>query len=99
MTLLVEDEHRQTLRNGLIKLCVELCPSDGQFAVVRTDPAPVFKVLVSDGLFRHPRITLELDRANNLKKNPVAERAVQEMLRQEPKGGPVSLTVLAIATA
>ncbi|KAJ8349610.1 hypothetical protein SKAU_G00247400 [Synaphobranchus kaupii] len=71
-------------------------------ALVRTDPAPAFKSLASDDLLHHHRITLELGRAKNLNKNPVAERAVQELeeelLKQEPRGGPVSSTVLAIAT-
>lgn len=102
VTMLVEDESSQTLRDGLIRLCVELRPLDGPFAVIRTDPAPAFKALVSDPLLAQHRISIELGRAKNLNKNPVAERAVQELeelLRQQPCGGPIPERLLAIATA
>ena len=46
---------------------------------------------------------LELGRAKNPNKNPVAERAIQELeeelLRQDPHGEPISPTLLAVATA
>ena len=77
--MLVEDEGSQTLRDGLIRLCVELRPLDGPFAVLWMDPAPAFKALVSDSLLAQHRISLELGRAKNLNKNPVAEKAVQEL--------------------
>ena len=103
VAMLVEDECHQTLRDGLIRLCVELRPLDGPFAVIRTDPAPAFKALVADSLLVQHRISLELGRAKNPNKNPVAEKAVQELeeelLRQQPRGGPVSARLLAIATA
>lgn len=35
VAMLVEDECHQTLRNGLIRLCVELRPLDGPFAVIQ----------------------------------------------------------------
>ena len=97
--MLVQDEGSQTLRDGLIRLCVELRPLDGPFAVIRTDPAPAFKALLSlkgpcllgSGLTPQHRISLELGRAKNLNKNPVAEKAVleEELLQQQPRGGPI----------
>lgn len=41
-TLLIENERHETLREGLLILCLELLPVDGPFAVIRTDPAPGF---------------------------------------------------------
>lgn len=103
VAMLVEDESGQTLRDGLLRLCIELRPLDGPFAVIRTDPAPAFKALVNDPLLAQHRISLELGRAKNPNKNPVAERAVQELeeelLRQQPRAGPVSARLLATATA
>lgn len=103
VSMLVDDEGSQTLRDGLIRLCIELRPLDGPFAVIRTDPAPAFKALASDPLLAQHRISLELGRAKNLNKNPVAEKAVQELgeelLRQQPRGGPISPRLLAVATA
>ncbi|KAL2103187.1 hypothetical protein ACEWY4_000055 [Coilia grayii] len=103
VSMLVDDESRQTLRDGLVRLCVELRPLDGPFAVIRTDPAPAFKALATDSLLAQHRISLELGRAKNPNKNPVAEKAVQELgeelLRQQPRGGPISPRLLAVATA
>ena len=72
-------------------------------AVIRTDPAPGFRALVNNPLLKKYRITIELGQAKNPNKNPVAERAVQELetelLRQEPLGGVVSPLTLAVATS
>ncbi|VDI46836.1 Hypothetical predicted protein [Mytilus galloprovincialis] len=100
---LITDERQETLRESLLCLCVELCPLDGPFAVVRTDPAPGFQALVNDELLRRHRITIEVGRFKNKNKNPVADKAIQELedeiLRQDPNTrciSPLSLT-LAIA--
>ena len=102
-SLFLENERHQTLRDAIIKLCVEMRPMDGPPAVIRTDPAPGFKALVNDPLLKKHRITIELGYAKNPNKNPVAERAVQELenelLRQEPLGGSVSPLTLAVATS
>ena len=103
VSVLVKDERSTTLRDALIQLCAELCPLDGPSALIRTDPAPAFKSLVNDELLGRHRIMLELGRAKNPNKNPVAERAIQELeeelLRQDPHGEPISPTLLAVATA
>ena len=99
----LEDERHQTLRDAIVKLCLELHPTDGPPAVIRADPAPGFKALVDDPLLKKHRITIELGQAKNPNKNPVAERACQELetelLRQEPLGGAVSPLTLAVATS
>ena len=98
-TTLLEDERHYTLRDALIRLCVQMRPLDGPTALIRTRPCPGFKVLTDDQLLTHHRITLEIGNAKNSNKNPVAERAVQEveseLLRHHPLGGPVSLVTLA----
>ncbi|XP_066017570.1 uncharacterized protein [Pocillopora verrucosa] len=102
-SLFLENERHQTLLDAIIKLCVEMRPMDGPPAVIRTDPAPGFKALVNDSLLQKHRITIELGHAKNPNKNPVAERAVQELenelLRQEPLGSSVSPLTLAVATS
>ena len=99
----LEDDRHQTLGDAIVKLCLELRPLDGPSAVIRTDPAPGFKALVDDPLLKKHRITIELGQAKNPNKNPVAERAVQELetelLRQESLGGAVSPLTLAVATS
>ena len=102
-TTLIEDERHHTLRDAIIRLCVPIRPLDGPPAIIRTDPAPGFKALTDDQQLKHHRITIDLGHGKNQNKNPVAERAVQELenelLRSDPLGGPVSLLTLAVATA
>ena len=100
---LLPDERHESLRDGLIRLCVPMRSLDGPTAVIRTDPPTGFKALAEDELLERHRICLEIVRAKILNKNPVAERAVQEVvneiLHQDPSGGPVTDVALAIATA
>ena len=102
-SLFLENERHQTLRDAIIKLCLEMRPMDGPPAVIRTDPAPGFKALVNDPLLKKHRVTIELGQPKNPNKNPVAERAVQELetelLHQEPLGSAVSPLTLAVATS
>ncbi|CAC5426725.1 unnamed protein product [Mytilus coruscus] len=97
------DERHETLPESLLCLCVELCPLDGPFAVIRTDPAPGFQALVNDELLRRHRNTIEVGRVKNKNKIPVTDKANQELeneiLRQDPNArciSPLSHT-LAIA--
>ena len=102
-TLILEDERHHTLRDAIIRLCIQLRPLDGPPAIIRTDPAPGFKALVNDQLLQRHRIILEIGNPKNPNKNPVAERAVQELeteiLRIEPLGGAVTEVTLAVSTA
>ena len=99
---LVNGRH-QTLCNAIVNLCLEKCPMDGPHAVIRTDPKPGFRALVNSPLLKKHRITIEFGQAKNPNKNPMAERAVQELetelLHQKPLGGAVSPLTLAIATS
>ena len=100
---LIPDEKRDTLRDALVCLCTELHPLDGPPAVIRVDPAPGFASLQSDEALKRLNIVLEIGRVKNINKNPVAEKAIQELenelLRYEPGGGPVTCMGLAIVVA
>ena len=102
-TCLLDNERHDTLRSGLLRLCLELCPIDGPPVIIRVDPAPGFSALQNDELLKQHHIRIELGRIKNHNKNPVAEHAVgeleNELLRQEPHGGPVSSLTLCMATA
>ena len=103
VTQLVENERSETLREALIRLLIEMCPMHPPAAVVRTDPAPGFQSLISDKLLEHHNIQIELGRVKNKNKNPIADKCVQELenelLRQEPGGGPITSLQLSVATA
>ena len=98
---IISDEKGDTLRDALLRLCMELHPLDGPCAIVRVDPAPGFMAIREDKLLEHFRIRLDIGRVKNPNKNPVAEKAISELedelLKQDPRGGP--FTDLGLATA
>ena len=100
---LIDNEQATTLRTALIQLCIELRPLDGPPSVIRVDPAPGFVSLVGDGLLQEYRLHIEVGHAKNVNKNPVAEKAVQELedelLRQNPRGNGPSPLELSTAVA
>ncbi|KAK3090592.1 hypothetical protein FSP39_012951 [Pinctada imbricata] len=100
---IISDEKSQTLRDALLRLCMELHPLDGPHAVVRVDPAPWFIALREDDLLKYHRINLEIGRVKNPNKNPIAEKAISELedelVRQEPCGGHFTSLTLATAVA
>ena len=103
LTQIVPSEQHQDLRRALIKLLVDYVPLDGPLAVVRADPAPGFRALENDPILKSHRILLELGKAKNINKNPVAERAVQEfeevVRKMESHGEPINDQTLALATS
>ncbi|KAK3099282.1 hypothetical protein FSP39_002008 [Pinctada imbricata] len=50
---IISNEKSQTLRDALLRLCMELHPLDGPHAVVRVDPAPGFIALREDDLLKY----------------------------------------------
>ena len=103
VTCIVENEKGDTLANALVQSCMDLRPLDGPYATVRVDPAPGFLALRNSPMLTDHRICLEIGEAKNVNKNPVAEKAVQELgtelLKHEPTGGAVTPLTLAIVTA
>ena len=103
VSCIVPDEKSDTLHDTLTQLVVGLHPLDGPQAVIRVDPAPGFVSLKNTNALQHLGVSIEVGRIKNINKNPVAEKAVQELeeklLCQEPGGGPVTEVGLPIATA
>ena len=75
--------------------------SDGSPATIRVNPAPGFRALKNDPTLLTLGITLEIGKAKNINKNPVAEKAVaevkEELRQQAPKGEPITQLGLSIA--
>ena len=103
LTSLIESEKREHLRDGLLILSVGLRSLCDHGVTIRVDPAPGFSALHNDKDLLSHGIKLELGHAKNPNKNPVAERAVEELglelLNISPEGGPISHVTLALATA
>ena len=94
------DEKTATLPNNLSTLFVALHSSDGPPATIRVDPAPGFRALKNDPALLILGITLEIGRAKNHNKNPVAEKALaeveEELRRQAPNGEHITQLGLSI---
>ena len=98
---IIPNEKSATLRDNLSTLFVSLYSPDGPPATIRVDPAPSFRALKNDPALLTLGITLEIGRAKNINKNPVAEKAVaeveEELRRQAPNGEPITQLRLSIA--
>lgn len=102
-TVILPNEQHQSLREGLIMSTLDIRPMDGPYAAIRVDSAPGFQVLENNELLQKCRLSVEGGRRKNKNKNPVAERAVQEvedeLLKLDPRGNAVSQSMLSIATS
>ena len=98
--VIIHSERQEDLRDALLTLSCELRPLKGPPAVIRVDPAPGFQALANDELLRKYHVQLEIGRIKNINKNPIAEKAVQELeaeiTRQEPRGDVLSKRKLAV---
>ena len=103
LTSLIASEEQGDLRTALLKLLVGYIPLDGPLSIVRSDPAPGLKALENDALLKKHRIVVDVGRIKNLNKNPVAERAVQEIeeviTRMETHNEALNDISLAVLTA
>ena len=102
-TLLVADERGDTLRAALLTLAPEFLVHGGAALTIRMDPAPAFVNLVNDPLLLRHGVRLDIGLAKNPNKNPVAERAIEELslelLHLAPEGGPFSQVTLSLPVA
>ena len=100
-TKIIPDETANSIREALLAGCVELLPESG--GCVRVDPGSSLQTLAreaglanEDNMFRRFNITIDLGRTINPNKNPVAENAVKEFLKErlrlDPMGGPITET-------
>ena len=102
-SMLISNEQHSTLRDALVILCAEFKASRDQGAYVRVDAAPAFPHLSRDAQLARHGIRLIIGHVKNTNKNPVAERAIEELglecLKISPEGGPLSDVTLALATS
>jgi len=98
---LIADEKSTTLRDVIMETTADLKSPHG--AVIRVDGAPAFISLANDPFLRQNGITLEIGRLKNINKNPIGEKAIQELemelRKQHPSGSPLTPASLAIAVS
>ena len=97
------DERGDTLCAALLTLAAEFLVHGGAALTIRMDPAPAFVNLVNDPVLLRHGVRLDIGLAKNPNKNPVAERAIEELslelLHLAPEGGPVSQVTLSLPVA
>ena len=97
----IPDEKSTSLRDGLITLTSQLRSPVSQSAVIRTDPASGLRGLINDKILQSHNLSVELGDAKNPNKNPVAEKAIeelrQEIVRLQPLGGKLNPATLAVS--
>ena len=98
---IIRSEDADQLQDALIRTILPLHSVNGPPCTVRVDPAPGFQSLHKSQPLKKYGISIELGRFKNLNKNPVAEKAVQELedelLRIDPTGGPITEAQLSVA--
>lgn len=103
LSCFIDSERHDDLRQAILFLLADVRHLGDGGTVIRVDPAPGFVSLTKDPLLTQYGITLDIGSPKNCNKNPVAERAIEELglecLHMSPEGGPVSKISLAIATA
>ena len=89
------NETAEELKNGILLCCLPLQFNQSE---VRVDCATGLKKLAVNSSLKEYGITLDVGHAKNVNKNPVAERANQELelelLKVDPSGNPVTAVVL-----
>ena len=100
---LVPNEQGPTLRDAIICLTKEFVPLEDPPVVASIDGDSGLTSLTTDELLRFHLIFLEIGHIKHKNKNPVAEKAVQELehelIRLDPLGGTITGLTLCIATA
>ena len=71
ISTLLPNERHDTLRDGLISLCINTRPLDFPLAVIRTDPTPCFMALDNDSVLHDRRIVLEIGRIPMVGQSPL----------------------------
>ena len=101
-TVLIDSEKHQHLREALLILCSEIGLHSQDPIRIRVDAAPGLSALSKDPSLTKYNIILDIGNIKNKNKNPVAERAIQELglecLDLSPEGGSLSKLTLALAT-
>ena len=94
---LIPDQTANSLQEALVPMIIDLLPDSG--TIIRVDGAPAFQTLKSQaekaGTILHEfGIKIEIGRLINKNKNPSAENAIQEvlkeMLRLKKEPGPIT---------
>ena len=101
-TSLVKDETHDSLRSAIVEAVSGIRATPQTVVTIRADNASGLKALNHDALLGKYHIVLDFGRIHNKNKNPVVDKAIQElggeMLRYSSSGGPFDSAELAYIT-
>ena len=102
LTSIVDNEQEESMRSAIIEAVSSIRANSQTCVTVRADNAPGLASLHNDFTLKKFNIFLEYGRIHNKNKNPVVEKAIQElgaeMLKFSSEGGPFSASELAYIT-
>ena len=102
ITSLVKDEQEESMRSAIIKAASSIRANPQTLVTIRADNAPGLAALKQDFTLQKFKINLDYGRIHNENKNPVIEKAIQElgteMLKFSSRGGPFTSSELAYIT-
>lgn len=98
---IIPNEQKDCLKSAIIETTADLKSANG--SVIRVDGAVAFQSLARDMSLAKHGLVIEIGRLKNRNKNPIAEKAIQELelelKKQHPEGGPVTTSQLATVVA
>ena len=101
--MVINNEQKVTMLDAILTLCSSVLCLDEGGITIRVDPAPAFVALVNSPILNQHNISIDIGQIKNVNKNPVAERAIEEigleLLHMFPEGGPITPRTLALATS
>ena len=101
--VIIPDEKTESLRDGIIRLSCRMRSALSPPAVVRSDGCTGLQSLVNDETLLSHQLRVEIGDLKNVNKNPISEKAIEELhaelVRVQPRGGKVSDATLAIAVS
>ena len=102
ITSLVNDETHDSLRSAIVEAASSIRANPQTVVTIRLDNATGLAALKNDLMLQTFNIVLDFGRIHNKNKNPVIEKAIQElggeMLRYSSSGGPFTSSELAYIT-
>jgi hypothetical protein len=102
ITSIVKDEREESMRSAIIEAASSIRANPQTLVTIRADNAPGLASLKEDFTLQKFNIHLDYGRIHNKNKNPVIEKAIQElgaeMLKFSSDGGPFTSSELAYIT-
>ena len=97
--MIIPNEKAESLQDSITTLMCSLRSAISPSTTIRTDPASGLRSLINNQTLRSLKMSIELGDPKNPNKNPIAEKAIEELRSElrhlQPRGGKISTPILA----